>query len=374
MATQKTIAFVSDAIYPYNKGGKETRLFEITTRLAKRGYDVHIYCMKWWPGIVNRIENGVHLHGISPHIPLYDGPRRSIKQGIIFGLACLKLITAKFDVIDVDHMPFFPIYSVRLVCWLRRKRMVGTWNEVWGEAYWNEYLGGIKGKIASLIEKISCKLPDHILAISSLTSERLISSLSIPKNKIYVVPCGFDEDIINDSPLSSLSSDVIFVGRLLKHKNVDVLIQAVHQLKQENRMIICRIVGSGPEANTLKKLASSLGLENNVIFHGRLESHKEIFSLMKSSKVFVLPSTREGFGIVVLEANACSLPVITTNHQDNAAQLLAQKITLLDHESIAQVIKEVLKSGKDYKKSIQANLEKYSWTSVVDQIEKVYES
>ena len=42
------IAFVSDAIYPYNKGGKEKRIYEISTRLAKRSHNVHVFCMKWW--------------------------------------------------------------------------------------------------------------------------------------------------------------------------------------------------------------------------------------------------------------------------------------------------------------------------------------
>jgi len=150
-----TLAFVSDAIYPYNKGGKETRLYEITTRLAQKGYDVHIYCMQWWKGKADRVENGVQLHSICPLIPLYDGPRRSIKQGIIFGLACFKLLWANFDVVDVDHMPFFPLYSMRIVCWLKGKPMNATWHEVWGMTYWREYLGGIKGTIAGWIEAIS---------------------------------------------------------------------------------------------------------------------------------------------------------------------------------------------------------------------------
>src|SRR4030066_314621 len=44
------IAFISDSIFPYNEGGKEKRIFEVTTRLAKKGHDIHIYCMKWGEG------------------------------------------------------------------------------------------------------------------------------------------------------------------------------------------------------------------------------------------------------------------------------------------------------------------------------------
>src|SRR5260221_6272725 len=84
------IAIVSDAIYPYNKGGKEKRIFEISTRLAKLGYDVHIYCMKWWSDKEDeKVENNVHLHAISKLYPLYSGQRRSITQAFFFAMSCL---------------------------------------------------------------------------------------------------------------------------------------------------------------------------------------------------------------------------------------------------------------------------------------------
>ncbi len=56
------IAFVSDAVYPFNKGGKEKRLYEISQRLVKEGREVHIYTMKWWEGPRTLKQNGVYLH------------------------------------------------------------------------------------------------------------------------------------------------------------------------------------------------------------------------------------------------------------------------------------------------------------------------
>src|SRR4051812_29165957 len=98
------IAIVSDAIYPYHMGGKETRIHELSTRLAQAGHDVHIYTMKWWDGPTNtRVERGVTLHAISRHMPLYKGEKRSIAEGVFFGVACLRLLREKFDVVDVDH-------------------------------------------------------------------------------------------------------------------------------------------------------------------------------------------------------------------------------------------------------------------------------
>ena len=116
MHTHKPIlAVVSDAIYPYNIGGKETRIYQITTRLRDAGWDVHLYTMKWWSGPVTKIESGITYHAICPKYPLYSGGRRSIKEGILFGLACLRLIQEDWDVIDVDHMPFFPLFFVKQI-------------------------------------------------------------------------------------------------------------------------------------------------------------------------------------------------------------------------------------------------------------------
>src|SRR6185312_885051 len=110
------IAFVSDTVYPYFKGGKENRLYGLSTHLAALGHEVHIYTMHWWQGPETvRLEDGVYLHAICRKYELYHGDRRSILEGTAFGLACLKLITVQADVIDVDQMPFFPVFSAWLV-------------------------------------------------------------------------------------------------------------------------------------------------------------------------------------------------------------------------------------------------------------------
>ena len=72
-------------------------------------------------------------------------------------------------------------------------------------------------------------------------------------------------------------------------------------------------------------LAQKLNLEKNIKFLGLLEDHDDVYAIIKSSKVFVLPSAREGFGIVVIEANACGIPVITVDHKDNAARDLIEE-------------------------------------------------
>lgn len=369
------IAIVSDAIYPYNKGGKEKRNYEISTRLAKSGHEVTVYCMKWWEGSDTRIEEGVHIKAISPYFPLYAGERRSLKQALFFALNCLKLVKEDFDIIDVDCIPHLVLFSTKLVALLKRKKLHVIWYEVWGASYWLKYMG-FSGVLASLIEKIASMLPNKITAISEHTARELITKLKVPSHKITVVPPGISVAELGCIVPATIYSDIIFVGRLLSNKNVDVLIESIALLKTKYPKIKCIIVGRGPERNNLIKLAQNNDLLENIEFIEHIEDHNQLYALMKSSRVFAFPSTREGFGIVVLEANACGLPVITTNHHQNAARYLIKeelngKAISLSKENLADAIDVYMSIKPDPTRYMQF-LQQYDWVTLAQRVEDIY--
>jgi glycosyltransferase involved in cell wall biosynthesis len=369
------IAIVSDAIYPYNKGGKEKRIYEISTRLAKRGHTVKVYCMKWWEGPDTRIDEGVLIKAISPYFPLYAGEKRSIKEAILFSLHCLKLIREDFDILDVDHMPHFVLFSAKLVALLKRKKLHAIWNEVWGVSYWIQYMG-FSGVVAALIEKVAAMLPDKIIAVSEHTAKGLKTKLGVPRQKITVIPNGISIAELESITLADSRSDIIFVGRLLSNKNVDVLIRSIALLKPKYPHIKCVIVGRGPEKNSLLQLVQEQNLLENVEFIDGIEDARQLYALMKSSRVFAFPSTREGFGIVVLEANGCGLPVITTNHRHNAARHLIEeglngKTVVLSKENIAHALDEYLMAELE-PAQYTAFLQQYDWNTLTQCVEDTY--
>lgn len=372
-AAKKKIVFVSDAIWPYNKGGKEKRLYDISTRLAKE-FDVHIYTMKWWKGENTIIEDGVNLHTICKKIPLYSGKRRSIRQGLFFGLATLKLLTEKWDRIEVDHMPFFPLYFVKLACLIKGKKMMATWHEVWGKEYWKNYLGKM-GTLAYLVEKYAVNLPDKIISISEHTTEKLKTELNCMR-EITTIPNGIDTEKINLVKPSKRTCDAVYVGRLLSHKNVDVLINATAEVKKENKKIKIIIIGDGPEKKNLEKQVSRLKLNNNVTFLGNASTDNEVYGIIKSANFLVLPSSREGFGVVVIEAFACGVPVVTVDEEDNAAKELVKEnfngaICKLEKQELAKTIKIMM--TKDLKQNCLKSAEKYNWRTIMETLRKEYE-
>ncbi len=377
LKTNLKIAFVSDGIYQFNKGGKEKRLFDITKRLASSGYAIHVYTMNWWGAKSSKdvlVDHGVVFHPICPYIPLYSGSRRSIVQGIVFGLTCFKLMLEDFDVLDVDHMPYFPIFSSKIVCMLKRKSLVGTWHEVWGYKYWNRYLGML-GVIPFIMERFMVFLPDKIVSVSQMTSNHLFKMSK--RLNVSTIGIGTDVDEIAKIKGSKQTADIIFSGRLLKHKNVDMLIDAVAILKQEYPSIKCTITGDGPEIEALTKQVTQLKLTKNVKLTGFIKNHDDLLSMIKSSKVFVLPSEREGFGIAIIEANACSTPAITIESENNASKFLINTgvngyVTKGNAKDLAGAIKKAFQNEPSLRRSSVKEAMKYSWNNILYSLEKVY--
>ncbi len=339
------IAIVTDAIAPYHRGGKEQRYDELAPRLSEYA-DVHVYTMKWWRAhrATTRRE-GVAYHAICPFLPLYRGERRSVAQAAMFALASLKLSVARFDVLEADHMPYLQLFPLKLIALVRRKRMVVTWHEVWDRGQWGRYLGRA-GAVAWWLEQQAMRMPDCIIAASPQTAERLHERIDgrIP---VIVAPNGIDLELVTRTPAATDSADVVTVGRLLRHKRFDMLLEAIALLDSAGKPITCRIIGDGPERGALRAQASRLGITHLVDLRHEVRSNQELLSLLKASRAFVFPSEREGFGIAALEAIACGLPVITTKARDNLARHLVERSAqgvLCDHNpnSLADAIEAQL--------------------------------
>jgi glycosyltransferase involved in cell wall biosynthesis len=370
-----TIAFVSDAIYPYNKGGKEKRLYELSKRLSLMGHDVHIYTMHWWQTPdKTRQENGVTLHAICKWHDLYHDDRRSIKQAILYSLSCFKLLRAKFDVLDVDHMPYFPIFSTYIVCKLKRRKLNGTWHEALKRSEWVDYMGW-KGNIAALIERVSVRLP-HMITVSSAHTLELIQSELKRTRGLRLIPPGIDSSSIDKVEPIKINFDVLFVGRLVKDKNVGLLVRAIEVLAKQNPDIECIVIGTGIEEKSTLKLIRRHKLESNIHLIGNLPRTRDIYAYMKAAKVLVLPSKREGFGMVVLEALACGTPVVTIDSPMNASSKLithglSGSIVAATPTELAAAISEWIEKVPERKNIIRQAAD-YDWQSIASKQAEVY--
>jgi L-malate glycosyltransferase len=191
-----------------------------------------------------------------------------------------------------------------------------------------------------------------------------------------VIPTGIDFKHISRVEASDKPSDIIFAGRLARHKNVDLLIRSLAHVCKEVPDLRAVIVGDGPERERLQKLASETGLDGNVEFLGFLDRHDQLISLIKSSKVFVMPSSREGFGIAALEASACGLPVVTVDHRMNAvSDLLDERtgfICPVSEDGLAKAITSGLQRGASMRGDCIDLARGYDWDELCLAAEKIY--
>ena len=369
------VAIVSDAIYPYNKGGKELRYHEITSRLAAAGWDVHIYTMQWWDGPREVVVDGITYRAVCRRHGLYTGGRRSIFQALAFAVACLRLMRRDFDILEADHMPYLQLFPLWFVARCKRRELVVTWHEVWGLSGWRAYLGPL-GVVAAVIERLAMRLPDHIVTAHPETGRRLRAA-GVHGDRLDVVPNGVNLPAIESACPSVERFDLIFVGRLLAHKNIDLVLDALAILRGEGTVLTCAIVGEGPERDDLGRRVERLGLAGQVTFLGRVEESGAVWSLMKSSAALVLPSSREGFGIVVIEALACGVPVITVEHPDNQARHLVDHgvtgwICDLTAADLAKTISKTVGDRRELSTVAGGSLGAFDWDAIARSVADVY--
>jgi glycosyltransferase involved in cell wall biosynthesis len=251
---------------------------------------------------------------------------------------------------------------------------VVIWYEVW-RGYWNEYLGAL-GYVGRLVEWLVARLAQVNAAVSRIPASRL---KEWGVDDVWLLPIGIDFHRIQTVAPDVVRSEIIYVGRLAPHKNLELLIDAVSLLKAEGMSLRVLIVGEGPEREALERRAQSKDLDD-FRFLGRLESDDQVVSLMKSAQVFAFPSLREGFGLAPLEAGASGLPVVAVRHPDNATCELIEDgfnglVTSSDPRDFANALKKLLfdvRTRDAMGQRAREAAEAFDWTHVVSAVENMY--
>jgi len=310
------IAFVTPVVYPFVKGGVEKRIHEIGKRLSEQGHDVTVYSRHWWDGPEVKEFNSMRLVSIGPEAELYaSGDNRSITQALSFALKAIRPIQrSDHDIISTPSAPYFHIFTTYFANALHPTPLVTTWHEVWDD-YWYDYLGKV-GWFGKLTESIAAKVPQHFVAPSKATANRL-GMLGPDSEDIKIIPNGVDFNKLSNTPPIPNEYDVLYAGRLIEDKNVDMLLSAFNRVANKQDISL-GIIGGGPMEESLRSQASSLDNSDRIEFLGFLESHAKVIGHMKSTEIFVSPSTREGFGITLVEAMSADCKVITVNHPYSA--------------------------------------------------------
>lgn len=137
------------------------------------------------------------------------------------------------------------------------------------------------------------------------------NEISLKKVVVIYPPVEIDRILSQERKLSSGPLKFVFIGRLEKVKNLNLMLESLYRLKNQNRISnwTLNIYGSGSEAKNLQELVFNLDLQNNVAFRGKTNKALEAIS---EADWMLLSSESEGFGLVIIESMLCGVPVIST--------------------------------------------------------------
>jgi glycosyltransferase involved in cell wall biosynthesis len=375
------IAFVYDTVYPESKGGVEKRVWELARRLARRGHRVHLLVPKAWDGPDSIERDGVVLEGVCSARPLYTSRgRRAVWPAIAHAIGVYHhLRKERFDLVDCQ----IPAHLATLAAARRTRRstetsLVITWHEAWDKDWHQEM--GLVGHIGRRVERMVAGLPATHTTVSQHTADILVG---IGRHAAAVIPSGVETAERQPSGPSGIPpSDVLFVGRLVPTKNLGLLIDATDHLVRRGIFPRVLVLGDGPHRSEWQDQVDRLGLNDCIDFVGTVQTEDEVMALLGSSKMLAVPSLREGFGMIALEAAAHGVPVVTVDHPRNAARhLVNHGVTGLvvspAPAALAEAIQSLLEDDavrQDMAREGAAMARRATWDAVVDDTEAVYEA
>lgn len=191
---------------------------------------------------------------------------------------------------------------------------------------------------------------DMFIANSSFTRNRLIE-LGCEEEKIMILPVGFHIDRFKFATRGVRDGEpvnILTIGRLVEKKGHEYMIRALSMLKDTGREFRYFVAGDGPLRGALESIADELGLGGKVMFLGPVDEG-EAHQLYSKAHVFALPSVtakdedREGQALVLQEAQACGLPVLSTFHNGIPEGMLDGESGFLVPEKSPEALAERLK-------------------------------
>jgi len=280
-------------------GGAELHLFEILRRAVRDG-DRAVWLAERFPGAPgeDRVE-GIEVHRAgswyNAHLALGALYRKRFRE-------------ERFDLVleDINKVPFFtPLFA--------KAPVLAVIPHLFGGAAFREASAPVAAVVwahESLIPFVYRRVP--FLAISESTRDDL-ARRGVDPRRISVVRCGLTQAdySVTVPPEDRRDPVILFLGRLRRYKGAQYAIRTLPRVLAHAPDAKLILAGDGPYRSTLESLARSLGVAERVTFLGTVSQREKVAALNRA-QVAVAPSPKEGWGLTVIEANACGVPVVAS--------------------------------------------------------------
>ena len=270
-----------------NAGGAEVYCHQVMKRLAEQGNKVTLFTSSFPGSTEHEFIDGIEHIRYGTKFLIYPKSYSCYK----------KHIEGRYDVIveSVNGVPFFTtLFAKEKVVPFIHQLTRQNWYS--GISFPIAFAGyHLEDRMLSIYKKNPAMVP-------SASTESDLKRFGF--TNIRVIHGAGDVEA-PEKIIKEKENTLIYLGRLTKSKRVDHIIRMLSMIKNAKLWV----VGSGPEENNLKNLSNSLGLSRRIEFFGKISQEKKA-ELFSKAHVMLFPAVREGWGITVLEANACGTPVI----------------------------------------------------------------
>lgn len=384
----KRVLMLSWEYPPRVIGGLARVVAELSKQIVKQGWEVHVVTADHPGTPEHQVDNGIHVHRVKSQTdwtPDFLSWVARLNYGLLQYAIDLHSQTP-FDIIHAHD------WMVADAAWVLKQGfkvpIVSTMH-----ATEQGRMHGLHNDLQRYISQIEWRLTFESWRVV-VNSKHMLSELQnqfkVPADKIAVIPNGIDPDVFDfefdPGPLrrqyaSPNDQIVLFVGRMVREKGVQVLLQAAQSILGAAPGTQFLMVGTGYYLDELKWMAAHLNVSQNVHFLGYV-SDPDLLRLYKIADVVVTPSLYEPFGIVALEGMAAQVPVVTsdTGGLTDFVEHMQTGITTYtgDAGSLAWGILEVLRN-KDLAERLRRDAYDkvkhiYNWKVIAKRTLEVYDA
>ncbi len=348
-------------------GGAEVHLHEIFSRLAKRGHEVTLLASMFHGATEEEVVDGIRI--------IRKGNRNLFNYYVKGAYHELRRKN-NFDVVvdDINKIPFFTPTFVK-------EPLAGIALHFFGKTIYKEtnpIFASYVFLAESLVPKMYRKIP--FATISDSTQHEMIAK-GFQKDKVEVIPTGVDTSLYNTSVPSPSQDGMIvgYLGRIKKYKSVDHLITSFAKIAAEFPNVELLIVGDGDNVDDLKAIAQKTGFSSRITFTGKVSETEKVEHVRRMT-FLVNPSAKEGWGLTVIEANACGKTVIAADVPGLRDSVVDNRTGLLyrygDTDLLAEKIKLLL-SNEQLRRRLESEAitwsANFTWDIAADKMEHFLE-